>query len=151
MISLKLKLIAAIAGATLAAAAITGVWMHGDSHGALKCQHATSQAVSRIDAEVRETERKRYGELLDALNTQYMAQRGIADTLAADVERLRSRPVRADRVPGDPAATCKGASGAELAREHAGFLVRYAARAAEQDAALAACYDAYDAVRGLGR
>jgi hypothetical protein len=54
MISLKLKLIAAIAGATLAAAAITGVWWHGHSHGKRTAEHTANQAVIAHQAGMRE-------------------------------------------------------------------------------------------------
>jgi hypothetical protein len=69
---------------------------------------------------------------------------------AAALAGLRNRP---DRQPagqgGVPQATaaCAGATGAELYRSDATFLVGEAARADEQRAALAACYGAYDALK----
>lgn len=74
----------------------------------------------------------------------------IAARYAAQLDGLR---LRADRRPAPtggtaPAApTCAGATGAELSREDAGFLVGEAARADAQRAALAACYGAYDSLK----
>ena len=42
---MKIKLIAAIAGAALALSAIAGAWWHGDRHGRMKCEHAATQSV----------------------------------------------------------------------------------------------------------
>ena len=138
------KAIAAAAGAAL----LAGIWMHGHSHGQrterLHWEGQQAQAV----AQARTTEQQRYGDLLDALNTQYLAQRGIADQLHADLERLRNRPARIVRVPGDPATDCAGATGSELSREDAGFLVREAASADRHRAALAACYAYADSLQG---
>lgn len=74
----------------------------------------------------------------------------IAARYAADLDGLRKR---ADRRPAPssgtaPAApTCEGTTGAELSRPDATFLVREAARADRQRAALGACYSAYDALK----
>lgn len=66
---------------------------------------------------------------------------------AAAIARLQNRPDRkpasAGSLPG-PAPSCEGATGAELSRPDAVFLSGEAARADEQRAALAACYQAYD-------
>ena len=67
--------------------------------------------------------------------------------------QLASLQQRADRKPASPSgvpqatAACEGATGAELSRPDAGFLVSEAARADELRAGLAACYQAYDSVR----
>lgn len=67
--------------------------------------------------------------------------------------QLASLQQRADRKPASPsgvpqaAPACQGATGAELSRQDAGFLVGEAARADELRAGLGACYSAYDAVR----
>lgn len=74
----------------------------------------------------------------------------IAARYATDLDSLRKR---ADRRPAPsggtaPAATsCEGATGAELSRPDAEFLVSEAARADRQRAALGACYSAYDALK----
>lgn len=68
---------------------------------------------------------------------------------AAALAGLRNRPDRqpasAGGVP-QAAPACAGATGAELYRPDATFLVGLAQRADEQRAALAACYGAYDAL-----
>lgn len=65
------------------------------------------------------------------------------------IARLQHRPDRkpaaASSVPGATPA-CQGATGVELSRADAGFLVGEAARADEQREALRACYAAYDSV-----
>jgi len=74
----------------------------------------------------------------------------IAARYVAQLDGLRQR---ADRRPAPSGGTapaapaCQGATGAELSRADAGFLIREAARADAQRAALAACYGAYDALK----
>lgn len=73
----------------------------------------------------------------------------INDRLADAVGRLQSRPDRQPARPGGmPGATpaCQGATGAELSRPDAGFLVFEAARADELRAALSSCYAAYESI-----
>lgn len=71
--------------------------------------------------------------------------------LSAALASLRSRPERpATAGQLSSAATyCKGATGAELYRGDGEFLARIAARADEQRAALAACYQQYDDARAM--
>lgn len=57
---------------------------------------------------------------------------------------LRDRPKRSATLPDTPRVECAGASGRELSREDAEFLVREAARADTLRAGLEACYAAYD-------
>lgn len=57
---------------------------------------------------------------------------------------LRDRPKRSITLPDTPRIECAGASGRELSREDAEFLVREAARADTLRAGLEACYAAYD-------
>ena len=64
--------------------------------------------------------------------------------LADALVRLRKRP---ERMPEPARQACEGATGAELAAGDAEFLSRYAARAAEQEAALTECYRWIDAVK----
>lgn len=69
------------------------------------------------------------------------------DALAAS---LRDRPARRVVVAGPaaaPPANCQGATGAELSRPDAEFLVGEAARADGLRAALTACYAQYDGAR----
>lgn len=64
--------------------------------------------------------------------------------LADALVRLRKRP---ERLPEPARQACEGATGRELAAGDAEFLSRYAARAAEQEAALSECYAWIDAVK----
>ncbi|MBE0454841.1 MAG: hypothetical protein IBX58_14315 [Roseovarius sp.] len=140
------KVIIAAAGAAL----LAGIWMHGHSHGQrTERLHWQGQQAEAVQS-ARKTEQQRYGDLLDALNAQYLAQRDIADRLDGDLERLRNRPPRIVRVPGDPAPDCTGTTGAELSREDAGFLVRESARADRHREALAACYAYADSLQKQG-
>lgn len=83
----------------------------------------------------------------DDLATQRQRQadevRAINARLADALERLRQRPAR---MPEPARETCKGATGAELSGDDAGFLVREAARADELREALRACYGWIDTV-----
>lgn len=128
--------------------AVAWLYNHGKEVERTKWQAETEQARADAVQSAREAERNRYGDLLNALNDQYLAQRSIADRLNSDLERLRNRPPRVIRVPGDPATECQGATGAELSREDAGFLVREAASADRHRAALAACYAYADSLQG---
>lgn len=71
--------------------------------------------------------------------------------LSAALASLRSRPERPATAGqlSSAAADCKGATGAELYRSDGEFLARIAARADEQRAALAACYQQYDEAREM--
>lgn len=72
--------------------------------------------------------------------------------LSDALERLRQREARPAAVSSGastPAASCKGATGAELFREDGQFLVREAARADRLIAALLQCYQQYDAAAGV--
>jgi len=69
--------------------------------------------------------------------------RTINTRLADALERLRKRP---ERLPEPSRKACEGSTGRELAGVDAAFLERYAARAAEQESALRACYAWIDTV-----
>jgi len=77
-------------------------------------------------------------------------QARVASAAALNSERMRQRaerrPAPTSGMP-EATATCAGATGAELSRPDATFLIGLAQRADEQRAALAACYGAYDSVR----
>lgn len=136
-----------LAGVLSIAAALAYGDYHGRSEERIRWQAKIEQARAEAVTAALETEREQHGRVYEAINDQYMEQRTIASRLNDELERLRNRPARGDRVPGDAATDCSGANGAELAREHAEFLTRYAARAAQQDAALTACYDYADAMQ----
>lgn len=111
-------------------------------------QRAEIRAADERDARAKEqTWAERVGQV-EQEKTNENAR--IAARYAAQLDGLRQR---ADRRPppssgAAPAApTCQGATGAELSRTDAGFLIGEAARADAQRAALAACYGAYDALK----
>lgn len=72
--------------------------------------------------------------------------RTIAASATASVQQRPNRqPAPASGSSPTPTA-CKAATGAELSRPDAEFLIRLAERADEMRAALGACYQAYDSV-----
>lgn len=73
--------------------------------------------------------------------------RAINTQLNNALNELRNRPTRESVVHSKGSSDCKGASGRELFREDAGFLIREASRADRLAAALVSCYASYDAVR----
>lgn len=82
----------------------------------------------------------------NAIVTNLEAKRAVTQrNLDIALDSLRDRPDRA--MPDDSRAGCKGASGAELSRPDAGFLVREAARGDRLQAALTACYAYADTLR----
>lgn len=102
-------------------------------------------ALLAAQQEAQEVERKWQG-AANAIVTNLEAKRaGTQRLLDTALNGLRDRPER--HLPNDPRANCAGASGAELSRPDAGFLVREATRAERLQAALDACYKQYDAVK----
>lgn len=82
----------------------------------------------------------------DAIVKNLEAKRAVTQrNLDIALNGLRDRPERA--MPDDSRAGCKGATGAELSRPDAGFLVREAARADRLQSALTACYAYADKLR----
>lgn len=138
----------------VAVIAIGGAFVAGDIHGhkseATTWKANIEQARADASEEARTIEREQQRRVNDALQKQYWVVAGVRDDLLADLERLRDRPERSERpVPDTTGATCETANGAELAREYAEFLTRYAAKSAEQDAALEGCQAYADAVSAL--
>ena len=109
------------------------------------CQVESTEKIKKAVKAALEKERKTQTEINAGLQRQYDEVNTINDQLNSDLDRLRERPNRAS-LSEAAKANCKGASGAELAKEHAGFLARYAAKAAKQDTALKACYNHADSV-----
>lgn len=98
----------------------------------------------------RDIERNEQEVVNHALRTQNESLAGIASRLRTDLERLRQRaerPAAAAGVPAAPRPACAGATGAELSRLDAEFLVREAARADDLRAGLVACYAVIDGTR----
>lgn len=71
-----------------------------------------------------------------------------SDRLAASLRNRPNRPSSSPGVPA-PASTCVAATGAQLARPDAEFLVRYAMDAARTRLAAEQCQAAYNAARAL--
>lgn len=141
-----LNLWAYAAVTALAGGAIAGVWWHGYASGTDACEDEIREVTEDARREAREIEKEQQRATDDAVRKQAEALGAVNDRLAAQLERLRDRPLRAS-VSRDPDVECAGASGAELAREHAAFLTRYAALAARKDAALRACYEYADSLQ----
>jgi hypothetical protein len=131
----------------LALAAGVACWFHGYDHGKDRVQAKWDESIVKAERKlIEEKDRIRLAE--DKLRTEHA--QAIASTnrrLDVALAGLRDRPDRPAGVSEAPRATCEGANGPELARRNAEFLARYAARAAEQDAALASCYASLDAAR----
>lgn len=129
-------------------AILAAAWLHGCSVGVAREQRAQlDEQVERLEA-ARETERLQNRSIAANKEKSDAQVRHINARLADALERLRHR---ADRLPEPARAACEGATGRELAGPDAAFLERYAARAAEQEAALAECYGWIDAVRQAPR
>lgn len=117
------------------------------THADLERQRAEVYATDQAEARAKEqTWAARVGQV-EQEKTNENAR--IAARYAAELDGLRKRAERRPAPTGETpsaTATCAGATGAELSRPDAAFLIGEAARADRQRAALAACYGAYDAV-----
>ena len=116
-------------------------------------KHEDARWTAKITAErLAATEKARAIEskMQEATNAAINYQQGQVATVRRNLNialnSLRNRPERPANVPDHPRSDCEGANGPELAGEHARFLARYAALAAEQDVSLAACYTYADTV-----
>lgn len=105
------------------------------------------QARANASEAARQIERKRQ-EAANAAAQKQMDELGrINAGLTADINRLRNRPARIVRMPGDTRATCQGATGAELSGPDARFLAGLAARADECRATLNTYYEWADGLQ----
>lgn len=96
-------------------------------------------------AKQQEDQRKAWADAAEAARIEKdEALRTVNARLADALVRLRQRP---ERMQEFARKACEGATGQELAAGDAEFLSRYAARAAEQEAALSECYSWIDAVK----
>lgn len=148
----RIAALAIVAAIALAASWKTGWTMRGwKADAEISTLRVTiAQGVAAAAIEARAIERILQEKTNEALKTQNDELAGVAGKLRADLERVRKRAERVATAAGVPAPArpaCAGASGAELARGDAEFLTRYAALAAEQDAALKACYEVFDAIK----
>ena len=131
----------------LALAVGAACWFHGYDSGKDRVQAKWDESIVAAEKKLlAEKDRLRLAE--DKLRSEHA--QAIASTnrrLDAAIAGLRDRPDRPAGMSEAPRATCEGANGPELARRNAEFLARYAAQAAEQDAALASCYASLDAAK----
>jgi hypothetical protein len=93
------------------------------------------------------TERANQEKANAAIRKQAADQAAINARLRADLAGLRNRPERPADLSTNARPACSGATGAELSRSDAGFLVGEAARADEVRAGLSACYQVIDGIQ----
>lgn len=140
----------AILAAAIIGAAGAGWWIRGTIADADIANINADIATQREQAvtSAREIERKQQEAANETLRKQNQALGTIATGLRRELARLQSRPSRpADSVPKAPGTTCQGATGAELSRDDAEFLVREASRADEIRAGLIGCYEVIDIIQ----
>jgi BMFP domain-containing protein YqiC len=124
---------------------IAGSFLYGKSIGKNLKENEVLKIQQEAASKAREQERKIQSKINQALKEQINEKDIISRNLADDIKRLQHRESR--RLSEAARINCQGASGLELAKEHAEFLSRYAAQAAEQDAALKACYSYADSLQ----
>jgi hypothetical protein len=111
-----------------------------------KVQQEYAEAAQKAEAENRATERKWQEQANQTTKAKDEQILNINARLDDALGRLRDRPSRPTGDVPCTASTCKGATGAGIYAEDAGFLVRESARADKLRAALAACYSQYDSL-----
>jgi len=132
--------------AAVAALALSNAWTWTRAIAAADTRWTARLQTERAEAEAaaRATEH-RTQEAADAIAKQHTQQvAAIRRTLDIALDSLRHRPERPAAMPDTTRSGCEGATGAELSRPDAEFLSREAARADDQRAGLAACYDHVD-------
>ena len=136
-------LLGALAGAVALA---VGAFFYGQHVANVEWTAKIEKERADATAKARQVEQSMQ-ESVDAIVNHLSAER---DHVAGERDRalreLRNRPERASGVSEAPRPDCQGATGAELSRADAEFLVGEAARADAQRAALAACYEAFDGI-----
>lgn len=130
-------------------------WLAWDYRGAVEAETqlaAVTAAIEQANAENaanREKERTAQEEIDRATQQQINETRSRNASLIRELSRLRDRVARAGSNPAAGSGlNCAGATGAELSREDAEFLIGEAARADGLRSALAACYSYADTVAG---
>lgn len=109
---------------------------------------AKTEKDSRIAVEEALTlERQQQGVVNEAIRQQSANLASINTRLRADVISLRNRVERASAAGQSARSGCAGATGAELSRPDAEFLVGEAARADSIRAGLATCYQVIDGIQ----
>lgn len=137
-----------ILGVVLTAIALFfGGYATGDSHRntwwLAKTEKDRNQAIENAISIERSNQEKANA----AIRQQADNQAAINNRLRTDLASLRNRPERPADLSAIPDHRCSGATGAELSRSDAEFLVGEAARADEIRAGLAACYAVIDSAR----
>ena len=135
------QLLAAIGVVILLTVTHGYAYMTGSKHKENEYKAALVAALEKV----RETEKTWQG-AADAIVKNLESKRAVTQrNLDTALNGLRDRPER--HLSNDTGTVCKGASGAELSRPDAVFLVREAARGDRLQAALDACYTYADTLR----
>lgn len=117
-------------------AVAAAVWAHGLSTGKhIEQRKAVAQLLEQTQA-ARAKEQQLSSEAAKLKEEKDAEINRISGELDAAIKRLRDRPAR---MPKTAAATCKGATGAQLSGPDAEFLTRLAARADKLKAELEQC------------
>lgn len=112
-----------------------------------KREQAQADAHLQAIQDAVESERAAQRKVNDALEKQNRRNQQIAANLVSELDSLRERAERAERMSADSRTACAGADGRELSRQDAEFLARESARADEIRAGLEACYAVLDGMR----
>lgn len=132
----------------LAAALVLGAWRLDVSRqqvGYDRAQAEYTTAALRATEAARAREQQLQAEAANITKVKDEKIAAVNSRLVAALSQLRNRPERRDPVAINP-PDCKGATGSELSRPDAGFLVGEAARADTIKAGLEACYAQYDSL-----
>ena len=139
----------------VAVLAIIGAFFYGEHKGArdenVRWKAKTYHELAESSEAARKQETMWQGVVNDTVKNYQGNVAGIRRNLDLALDGLRERPSRAPSGTSEDAraacASVGGATGAELSRPDAEFLVREAARGDEIRAGLGACYEVIDAVR----
>lgn len=124
---------------------VVAVWLHGSYYGAVGERVIWQNNLKVATDKARQTEKAKQEKINEILQAQYDGIYTINANLVNDIDKLRSRPTRLS-MPRNTSANCAGATGRELSRPDAGFLIGEAARADRLRDALTACYAAFDSI-----
>lgn len=130
----------------LGAFVLNGFYWHAHGSNSERVRLMAQFEHERVDMvqKARDTEKKWQGAINEITTNQAEKLAEVQHNLDVAIVSLRDRPERPTRLPDTPRIECSGASGRELSREDAEFLVREAARADTLRVGLEACYSAYD-------
>ena len=112
-----------------------------------KREQAQADAHLQAIQDAVESEREAQRKVNDALEKQNRRNQQIAANLVSELDSLRERAERAERMSETARTSCAGADGRELSRQDAEFLARESARADEIRAGLEACYAVLDGMK----